>query len=477
MRLLAIAVLASVVPLGLATAPAEPTAPEPRRPALQLSTCSLPDVPFPARCGRLEVFEDRARATGRRLSLTVAILAARSPHPRPDPIVYLAGGPGVAATGEAGFVASTFAPLLAERDVILVDLRGTGGSNPLDCELGLGLLTREATAAELATCREHLAGRADLRFYTTALAMDDLDDVRAALGVPVVNLLAHSYGTLAAQVYVARHGEHVRAAVLESVLPPGPEPYLADGEDAERALGEMLAACAREPACHAAYPHPRDELNATLARLAAKPVEVLSEKILLTRDVFAATVRARMYSAKAAARLPRALHEAYAGDYRDMAHAAATIAAASANGQSQALHLSVVCTGAIGALTREQIEARNKNTFLGAAPLLARHADCAAWPRGEAPADLARPLASEVPALVLSGAWDPVTPPRNAERVQRGFPRSLALTVPEAGHAFDDACTVGIVRAFLDAGSANGLDSGCLARKPRVVFEVGRPPA
>jgi pimeloyl-ACP methyl ester carboxylesterase len=450
-----------------------------QRGEIPLAPCQVAGMA--AKCGRYEVFEDRTAKAGRRLALHLVVLPARAPKPKPDAIVYLAGGPGAAATSEAPLFAAGLAPLLAERDVVLVDLRGTGESNPLGCDLGLGLLTRPISEAAVAACRRQLEPRADLRLYTTGIAMDDLDEVRAALGYPAIDLLAHSYGTFAAQIYLRRHGERVRAAVLEGTVPPEPDAVLSYAEDAERALAAVLAACAAQPACHAAFPRPRDELTAVLRRL-ERPVTVLVKRdegeppatVELTRDLFAATLRVRLYSARAAARIPRAIHRAFLGDYSDMAHAAWVIGRASSAGLSQGLMLAVDCAEGLRSITPAAIVRRSRGTFLGPQPLLRRLAACRAWPRGEPPADLAEPATSHAPTLLISGEIDPVTPPSGAERVRRRLPGSPHLVVRGQSHSIEEPCTAGIVAAFLAAGELRGLDTSCLAELPPLAFELGR---
>jgi pimeloyl-ACP methyl ester carboxylesterase len=465
--------LLAAIPPSLA-APASEQAPR-----ISLTPCTVAGLA--ARCGTHDVFEDRRTRTGRRIGLRVVVLPALSGKPKPDALVYLAGGPGAAATGDASLFAGSLAPLRAERDVVLVDLRGTGGSNPLDCDLGLGLLTRPIAPSALAACRRSLEARADLRLYTTAIAMDDLDEVRAALGYPAVDLLADSYGTFAAQIYLRHHGGRVRAAILEGVMPPEPDAFLSYAEDAEHAIDSLFTACAAQPACHAAFPRPREELDEVLHRLAARPVTVSVKAgddqpdapIELTRDLFAGTLRVRLYSARAAARVPRAIHRAFRGDYADMAHAAWLIERASGEGLSQGLMLSVDCAEGLRAITPAAISRRAAGTFLGPEPLRRRLAACQSWPRGDPPDGLTQPLAAAPPVLLLSGELDPVTPPASAERVRRTLPGSFHLKVRGQSHAIESPCVTRLLAAFLAAGSARGLDASCLAHLPPIPFELG----
>ena len=179
-----------------------------------LTPCQGADAPTDALCGRLDVFENRAARAGRRISLKIVVLPALSPDPAPDPLVFLAGGPGQGAAKLAREVRELFGRIQADRDIVLVDQRGTGESNPLDCrsdEDSLAALS-EPDDVGLQRLKQCLAGYdADPRYYTTTIAMDDLDEVRAHLGYARINIYGGSYGTRAGLVYLRQHGERVHA--------------------------------------------------------------------------------------------------------------------------------------------------------------------------------------------------------------------------------------------------------------------------
>jgi len=197
---------------------------ETSRPALALAPCRLPGVETAARCGTLEVWEDRARARGRRIAIRVAIVPARMRTHEPDPVWVFAGGPGQGAIALASQVMPLFAKLNDARDVVFVDQRGTGDSNPLDCEetdQPVQALFEDSLPEELVErCLAHLD--ADPRLYVTSIAVEDFDDVRSALGYDKLNLWGGSYGTRVALEYLRRHGAHVRTAVLDGVAPADP---------------------------------------------------------------------------------------------------------------------------------------------------------------------------------------------------------------------------------------------------------------
>src|SRR5690242_7882835 len=196
-------------------------------PRLSLQPCKLPRLKGDALCGTYEVLEDRAAKSGRTIKLKVVLLKALSNTPKPDAIFPLHGGPGAPATQLVELVhGGILGPVRRDHDLVFVDQRGTGGSNPLICDVDdnprelAGYFADILPRDKVRACREKLQTIADLRLYTTPIAMDDLDDVRSALGYDKINLLGLSYGTIAAQVYMRRHPEHVRAIFLVGVATP-----------------------------------------------------------------------------------------------------------------------------------------------------------------------------------------------------------------------------------------------------------------
>src|SRR5207244_12853121 len=201
--------------------------------------CRLPGIDEELLCGRLTVFENRLTRAGRTIDLSVVVLPAFDQNTKAEPLFDLAGGPGAAATESATFYAGQGKGYRRRRDVVLVDQRGTGKSNPLSLP---GKRTPEDYPSEMSpvdcvkSLRQTLERRADLTQYTTSIAMDDLDDVRARLGYDRINLIGSSYGTRAALVYLRQHPERVRTVTLIGVAPT----YLKmPCEDAQAAAGVM----------------------------------------------------------------------------------------------------------------------------------------------------------------------------------------------------------------------------------------------
>lgn len=441
-----------------------------KAPALQ--PCELPRLSEPARCGVLEVFEDRAAARGRKIPLRVVVLPATGTPRAPDPLFILQGGPGQAASNLADFYAEAFAKVRTHRDIVLVDQRGTGGSNALECDLfGDGndpqtFLGSSLPVEAVRTCRDKLAARADLSLYTTAIAMADLDDVRAWLGYETINLYGTSYGTMAGREYLRRYPSRVRTAVLRAAVAPERSWAVYHGRNTHQALERLFTLCAAEAHCHAAYPDPWKDLAATFARLggdgAAVPVE--GRTVTLRKPAVVAALRAWLIAPASAVELPRMLHQAAGGDLVPLA-TTALAARRAARELSEGMFLTVACAELLGGLDKAALARESAGTFAGTDAIEELIAACAVWPSGAA-SPPAVPLPQDVPVLVISGWHDPSTPPESGELVARAFGSSLHMVVRHAGHSFNNlkGCVDEVIASFLTAGSLAALDLSCAER-------------
>ena len=455
-------------------------------PRLALEPCAPAEGIEDALCGSLEVFEDREAAAGRRITLRVVVLPALSGNPYPDPVFLLAGGPGQAASELTEVARGLFRRINRSRDLVFVDQRGTGASNPLTCELDeeapddtllLDPMTDEMLRAHaierLRACVAKLD--ADPRLYTTWIAMDDLDEMREALGYETVNLWGGSYGTRAALVYLRRHPERVRTAVLDGLAPVPIKLPLYMGIDAARALDLLIQDCAVEPGCSAAYPELEEQLQSLLDTLEQGPVRHTIDhprtgrptEVVVSRTSLALHVRAPLYSSELAALLPLAISRAAEGDYGPLAAMGSAVAEdASLN---TGMFLSVICSEDVPAITPSDRELAAADPFFGTTLLDSFGALCEAWPRGELPEGYADPVRSDRPVLLLSGLLDPVTPPRWGDEVRQYLTHARHVTVPGVGHGTMAAgCVADIVAEFIEQGTVAGLDVAC-------VEEIERP--
>jgi pimeloyl-ACP methyl ester carboxylesterase len=453
---------------------------------LVLAECALPDLSEPARCGSLEVFEDREAGSGRRIRLRVALLPAKGPSAREDPIFVLVGGPGQSAVDNAASYAELLAPLRDERDLVFVDQRGTGGSNPLQCNLYAGQpsgpLGDFFPSDAVRACRADLEERADLRQYTSALAAEDLDDVRAALGYERINLEAASYGTRVALQYLRVHSDRVRAAVLRSVSPPWMKQPLSFAEDAQAALDSLAVACRADPACGETSPQFEEELESVLERIEGGDVTVRLEgdgagirTVAWSRGAFAEKVRFLLYSPGLSTYLPALIHHAAEGDLAPFTEIAWDLGEQIAAVGTTGMYLSVTCAEDVARITPEEAASAASGTFLGDWRVRQQKAACALWPLGTLPQDFFDPIESEVPTLLVSSTIDPITPPRWAEEAARGLSNSRHLLAPNVGHSPSTECVMGIVGAFLASGSPEDLDVACLEEARRPPFSIELP--
>jgi len=451
--------------------------------SISLTPCEVsgtnPAAKEKVRCGTLDVFEDRLGKSGRKIALKIVVFPATGQEKVADPLFYIPGGPGSSATEDAPFVAREFAKIRERRDLVFVDQRGTGGSNPLNCDFFRpsdlrSYLGEYFPLEDVRKCREQLEPTANLKLYTTPIAMDDLDDVRAALGYNQINIIGGSYGTRAAQVYLKLHQSRVRAIVLHGVSPTNQFMPRDFPQHTERALNGVMADCAADDACRAAFPNLGTELKSVLERLVRGPVEVELKgqqagetiRISLSRDLAAEAIRYMLYQASAASRIPLFIHLAAQGNFTPLAQAAIAyrqqIVATGSNG----MYLSVTCAEDLPLIKPGEGERNGVNTFLGDYRLRQQRAACALWPRGDIPSNYAEPTRSDVPALILTGQWDPVTPPIYGDTAAKYLSHSLRVIVPHAGHGFNGLngldCINNLIVSFIDRGSTTGLDTSCV---------------
>ena len=470
---------------------AEPAAPAAATAApLMLTPCDVPGLPGKARCGTYEVWENRETRSGRRIPLKVLVLPATGADRLPDPFTFFHGGPGAAATEVAPSLAHDYAKIRERRDILLVDQRGTGGSHPLNCEIFLPSGDLQATLGSffppdaIRQCRATLEKDADLKLYTTSLGMDDIDEVRAALGYDRLNILGGSYGTRAAQVYMRRHPEHVRTAILEGTVPMDDKLPLHIPPNAEQALKGVLAECAQDVACHAAFPKLEDESAAVWARLAKGPVtaQVLDPNtgeavdVSLSRNLAAEGVRYMLYSSSASGEVPVVLHQAFLGDFTAIAERAVSgrvqIVATGSNG----MYLSATCAEDVPWIDPSEAERLAAGTFIGDYRYVQQRAACGLWPRATVPKAFLEPVDASVPVLLVTGMWDPATPPSDAEQVARHLPKNLNVVVPHGGHGLDGLdgveCVTNLEIEFVERGSLEGLATACIDKIRRRPFRV-----
>lgn len=451
-------------------------------------TCAAASFGIAHECMFVTVPENRALKGGREIDLHVVVLPALGSDPAPDPVFVLMGGPGQAANDKVGYFSDYLAEVRETRDFVLVDYRGSGLSNPLDFEIEPGDMTallEETLPMELVE-RElaRLSKLADLTQYTTDNIVDDIDDVRRALGYEKINLYGGSYGTRAALVYLRRHGQYARTAAIKSVAPLGFPIGGTAASDAQASLDRLFADCAADPQCAEAYGDLAPRLEELFSSLREKPLVLDTTNpfdgsvvaVPVTGESVVRTVRMMLYSGADRGALPGMISRGADGHFDEWASRILITAVAVSAQIYEGMLLSVLATEDLPLYDTKAMEASSRETFLGAGLLDDVQGALAAWPRGELDESFMEPVRSDVPVLLISGEVDPVTPAGPAEEATRTLPNSLHLVFQHGSH--DDApfrpCIEGILETFYRTGSVKEIDTGCVASSPPVPFFVGR---
>jgi pimeloyl-ACP methyl ester carboxylesterase len=438
-------------------------------------------------CGVFRVPEDRSKRGGRVLPLKVIVLKAKAQTPK-EPIFFLSGGPGQGATDQAeGFWDSW---MRDDHDIVLMDLRGTGEGTAQDCPPGSeddlqGYLEPPLHGVErLRACRARLERTADLTRYTTAIAMDDLDALRQAMGYERIDIYGGSYGTRAGLAYIHAYGAHVRLAVMTGLSAMENRSPLYHAAAAQRAFDRVVAQCEAQPACKTAFPHIKADLALVQGRLRAAPAKVAvrhpvtgkEAEVMLDAGSFAEGLRGMLYSSESGRRIPLLLKRATEGDLQPFAQTALRGGYLVAHALHTGLLLSVSCPEDVARIRPGDIEKETAGTFLGDRRVADQMAGCAVWPKAAMPAGYYGPFRSDVPALLVSGDLDPVTPPTWVGPFSRYLPNSLSVVFPGA-HTEANDCLETIVRQFIDRGSPKGIDTSCVAAVKLPPFVLSEPAA
>jgi pimeloyl-ACP methyl ester carboxylesterase len=417
-----------------------------------------------ARCGSLSVPEDRTKPEGRRIALRAMVLPARSSVVEPEPLVFLNGGPGLSAADYAAYASSALDELRDTHDILLVDMRGTGSSSPLACNLYdddghlAPFLAPMFPTDRVRECLGRLRRTADLTQYTTTAAAADLEDVRAAIGAAQLNLFGASYGTRLALEYMRRYPARVRRAALLSPVPPS-RPIGADASrGADSAMAAAVGACAMDAACRAGAPTPRADLDSALARLERAPTVVSlwnwrrleHEDVRLTRRAVAELLWVASYSPDALRRALPLVHRAVDGDFRPLARQLLGGARRRRVGRAEGLMLSVLCSEDAPRLTGLSSNERSHTLGMPLVPELL--AACQIWPRADVAPDFGTPVVSNVPTLLLGGGLDPITPPDLVDSTASTLSRAERYVTPQNGHAVLDDASRRRLAAFFSCG-------------------------
>jgi len=449
---------------------------------LELEDCRISAGPgspsMKARCGTLMRPENPADPDSPEIELSVAVVPALNLSPETDPIVPIAGGPGQGTIESYAALAGAFEPLRRDRDILLVDQRGTGGSSRMDCPIDDDTLMFETafslddTLEFVKDCLEELPH--DPRYFTTSVAVTDLEAVRQALGYSALNLYGVSYGTRVAQHFARRYPDATRTVVLDGVVPPqialGPE----IATESQKAVDKILARCAEDPDCSERFP----DIEATFARVVAElregPVEIVvphpntgrAENLSFGEGQFAGAVRLLAYNPATIALLPLFIHEAGEDNWVPLGSQFMMTAIAMSDVIALGMHNAVMCTEDMPFLDKTTIDYDGiEASYMGSFQLEMLEAMCAIWPAGPIDAEFKVPLETDLPFLLLSGDADPITPPRYAEMAAVDMGNFVPLVGEHQGHGqISVGCTSRLMADFVDAADPSVIDDECLER-------------
>jgi pimeloyl-ACP methyl ester carboxylesterase len=473
-RSLALICLAIVIAASAARAADAPTL------GLHLTPCTQGHAKAPAECGTYGVYENRAAGSGRVIDLAVIVLRAK--HETHRAIAVIAGGPGESATPFAeyildGYFGKDLVALRDRYDLLFVDDRGMGGSNPFSCDFApvgdpkayfLDLWPEQL----LSGCREKIAATHDPSQYNTNNAVDDLNDVRAALGYPKMVLDGGSYGTFFSLVYMRRHPSSVESVILDGVSAPHFQPLPGAPDGAQQALDELIASCAHDATCHGHFPTFARQFTIVLHRLdtstlavpVMNPATKHTDTVQLSKVVFVDAIRHTLYAPQGSAYMPYVIDRAYLRDYVPLGQMVATVTQGINQGLDLGANLSYSCADWMPFIDPKQVADSVAHSFAGDLRIRAQQRACSVWNVPPMAPSFNDPVRSSLPVLMISSSNDPGTPPRYGEEALRYLPNAREALVKGGGHAADTPCTERLVVAFVRAGSAKGLDvSQCTA--------------
>jgi pimeloyl-ACP methyl ester carboxylesterase len=453
--------------------------------AQSLTECRVPGIRNSVLCGVVHRPLDPARPDRPMIDVHYVVVPAMARRKLPDPVFLIAGGPGQSAIGLAPQTLGLFSRLNNRRDVVFVDQRGTGKSAPLECaDAKRETLSEQSDPDQqvklLMRCKEdllnlpYIRAAGDLGFFTTTIAMQDLDAVRQQLGADRIDLVAVSYGSRAALEYMRQFPNAVRRSVLDAVVPPDMVLPASFSTDNQAAMDALLAACAMEAACTKAYPALRSDWASLLESLprpvtAAHPLGGNPEHFTLTRNMVLSAVRGALYVPAMASALPAAITEAAGGRFEPLVGIGALFASRRGVQPAMGMHFSVVCAEDLPLLDKA-VDAPGGDFGSDYSTLYRRV--CANWPRGAVPQAFYKVPSSRTPTLLFSGGLDPAAPPRHGERVARALgPAAQHVVIRNAGHgALAIGCVRDVVYRFINANDdhdATAVDATCVKTIPR----------
>ncbi len=448
--------------------------------SLALQDCRInagPGAPsIEARCGRLTRPLDPSGAVAGEIELRVAVVPALNLTPEPDPLVPIAGGPGQGSIDFYTSYSFAFESVRRNRDILLIDQRGTGESATMNCEFDEDLIegefSTELTIEYTRECLEQLPY--DPRFFTTSVAVGDIEAVRAALGYPTLNLYGVSYGSRVAQHFARRYPASTRTVIIDGVVPPqlslGPDIAL----ESQKAVDRVLARCAEDDACNKQFPGISTTFERVVAELKKAPVTIQVpdpstgrlQELDFGSGELATAVRLLAYHPNSIALLPLLIDEAGKGNFVPLGSQFMMTMISMGDALSLGMHNAVMCTEDVPFYDPDSIDYDGlEATYMGALQMDALQAICSIWPAGPIDDGFKTPLETDIPVLLLSGDADPITPPRYADLAAVDLGNARHLIGADQGHGqLGVGCTPRLIAKFVESADPAAVDAACLER-------------
>lgn len=443
---------------------------------LPLEVCSIDGVEEPLLCGALEVYENRAAQTGRKIPIRVVVVPAQEERRTDSAWIDHQGGPRYSMIAQAPYFAKGdfLEGFRRNRDIVLIDPRGLHESYPLYCDALKypRILERYYPPEKVKACREELTQKADLTQYSTTNAVDDYEDIRKWLGYRQWDVGGWSYGSRFMMTYLHRHPDSIRTISLlfPSILNfQRPLDYARFGQ---QALDGLVADCAQDESCSAQFPDPAGDLDLVLSALEAQPVMVeianpdsgAKEMRSITRDIFAETIWIALLKNGSARQTPFILRKAAEGDFEPFLEFAVPVEAQASEPEGH--YFAVVCPEETTQINMDAAIAASEGTFVGSYIARDYIEACEAWDMPSHPSHPIKPQQFDTPAIIFSGDRDPVTAPEYGEEIAKHFTNVRHITIAQMAHGMSGfenvSCGDQILSEFVEKASPGDLDTSCV---------------
>lgn len=455
-------------------------------------------------CGTVAVPQDHENPEGDTIEIFVVKVASTGKNPSPTPFLLLAGGPGQAGSDVLAIfdddtwgTYASWTTLLEDRDAYLIDQRGTGRTEPavicpadrgaqsdssFDDEAAAPGADDEETAVTAADyygdCAATLLDEGiDLQTYTNRQSAADLDVVRQAIGARRVDLIGISYGTWLALEMMRYYPDSIRSVVLSSPVPPQSRFFDGSMFGFQDSLNAVYEGCAADPQCDAAFPDLERTFQKTIRKLDAKPMSLTFEDPTTGEETTAdatgqdlmSLVFQLMYSGPAVSFIPSLIGSVAAGDDELFALLVPALISAS-DGIGTALHYAVICQDELPFVDVDEVFADAEQAGISQQVIDDERVSvenyvglCDAWDLPPSSEIENEPVESNIPTLILTGKFDPITPTSGGEEALKTLPNGILIESPVAGHdplSTSGTCGMDVTRAFLNTPRAE-LDTSC----------------